>query len=214
MAKDYYSILEISRTANEYEICQAYRRLALKWHPSRNESNQTGAFHMHHSLAEAYEVLSDSAKRSYFDSYGEFGLKEGIPDGRGGFFGGYSYAGNADQIFEQFFGTTNPFFDTFEELGAFRTDTMFGAALRGIKAAPAEAPANLEVEVECTLGELYNGCTKTVAYTKRVLSSDKITTILEKSSKEIEVRQGYSSQTNLIFPGEGNESSGFPNCRV
>ncbi len=48
-------------------------------------------------------------KRGVYDIYGEYGLREGKLDTFGNLKGGYKYAGNAHQIFEKFFGTTNPF---------------------------------------------------------------------------------------------------------
>ena len=59
MSKNYYATLEIPRDSSELEICEAYRKLALKWHPLKNKDNPTGAFHVFHELAEAYDVLSD-----------------------------------------------------------------------------------------------------------------------------------------------------------
>lgn len=52
---------------------------------------------------------------------------------------------------------------------------------------------------------------KEVSYSKSVLSSDKVSTQVQHCSKEIEVRQGFSSLTTLVYQGQGNESSGFPN---
>ena len=80
MGKDYYGILECERGATDYDIANAYRALAPRWHPSRNEGNIAVAFTRFHNLAEAYEVLSDREKRGCYDRFGEFGLKNGIPD--------------------------------------------------------------------------------------------------------------------------------------
>eukprot|EP00966_Prymnesium_polylepis_P245254 5673523-Prymnesium_polylepis.1 len=59
------------------------------------------------NIAEAYEVLSNSARRAIFDQYGEAGLKNGVPDGSGGVKGGkYQFNNNATEIFTTFFGTS------------------------------------------------------------------------------------------------------------
>ncbi len=63
--KDYYQLLSVSRQATEYELNNAYRRLALKYHPNKDESNTE----MFRDIAEAYTVLSDPVKRSKFDMY-------------------------------------------------------------------------------------------------------------------------------------------------
>lgn len=218
MSKNYYAILEIPREASELEICEAYRKHALKWHPLKNKENPTGALHMFHELAEAYDVLSDgnwysATKRNYYDQYGEFGLKEGVSDPQKGFIAGYRYAGNADEIFEKFFGTDNPYFSDYIGLGIRPLDTLFGSATGGLEAPAKEPPSNVVVPVDCTLAELYNGCEKEVIYSRVVLNADRVSSSKMEFRKRIEVRRGYSSSSQIVFPGEGNESSSFPNSK-
>ncbi|KAF9952588.1 hypothetical protein BGZ72_006097 [Mortierella alpina] len=89
MGKDYYSILGVSKDADDDQLKKAYRKLALKYHPDKNSAPD--AQKKFHDISEAYEVLSDSNKRAVFDQYGEEGLKGGGgagPGGAGGFPGG------------------------------------------------------------------------------------------------------------------------------
>ena len=74
--RDYYEILEISRTATDHEIKSAYRKLALKYHPDRNpgDKNAEGQFKQ---AAEAYAILSDSDKRARYDHFGHAGVGGG-----------------------------------------------------------------------------------------------------------------------------------------
>jgi len=58
--KNYYEMLEVTKTATEADIKKAYRRLALKWHPDKNPDNQKEAEIRFKEISEAYEVLSDS----------------------------------------------------------------------------------------------------------------------------------------------------------
>jgi molecular chaperone DnaJ len=67
--RDYYEILEITRTATDQEIKSSYRRLALKFHPDRNQGDKT-AEEKFKEAAEAYAILSDGDKRAKYDRFG------------------------------------------------------------------------------------------------------------------------------------------------
>jgi molecular chaperone DnaJ len=84
MAKrDYYEVLGVARTATEAEIKQAYRRLAMKFHPDRNPGN-AAAEAAFKEAKEAYEVLSDAPKREAYDRFGHAGVDPAAGAGRGG----------------------------------------------------------------------------------------------------------------------------------
>ncbi len=109
---EYYDTLGVSRDASQTEIKKAYRKLALQYHPDRNQDNPQaeGKFK---EISEAYEVLSDEQKRGLYDQYGKAGLEgAGMPGGGGGFesmdealrtFMG-AFGGGGDSVFESFFG--------------------------------------------------------------------------------------------------------------
>jgi DnaJ-class molecular chaperone len=88
-----------------------YRRLSLKHHPSKTQGDLAANTYKFAQIAEAYEVLSDPQRKATFDRFGEEILKQGLPDKFGGKKGCYKFAGNSFEIFEAFFGTTNPFFE-------------------------------------------------------------------------------------------------------
>jgi len=69
LAKNYYTILGIKKNATEKEVKKAFRKLALKYHPDKN--NEEGAQDKFREIAEAYEVLSDGTKRRQYDSMGD-----------------------------------------------------------------------------------------------------------------------------------------------
>ena len=70
--KDYYELLGIPRTATEAEVKKAYRKLAMQYHPDRNKGDKT-AEKKFKEIGEAYETLSDSKKRSQYDTFGHAG---------------------------------------------------------------------------------------------------------------------------------------------
>tara|TARA_B000000565_G_C23736425_1_gene359212 strand:+ start:217 stop:648 length:432 start_codon:yes stop_codon:yes gene_type:complete len=65
--KDYYSILEINKNATKDEIKSSYKRLALKYHPDKNQINKEEAEDKFKEISEAYEVLSDESKKRNYD---------------------------------------------------------------------------------------------------------------------------------------------------
>ncbi|WOK94690.1 dnaJ protein ERDJ3B [Canna indica] len=95
--KNYYDVLQVSKGASEEQIKRAYRKLALKYHPDKNQGNEE-ANKRFAEINNAYEVLSDSEKRKIYDRYGEEGLKQ---HGDGG---GRGPGMNIQDIFDSFFG--------------------------------------------------------------------------------------------------------------
>jgi molecular chaperone DnaJ len=69
MARDYYDILGLSKSASDNEIKSSYRKLAMKYHPDRNPGDRK-AEEKFKEISESYEILKDPQKRSAYDQYG------------------------------------------------------------------------------------------------------------------------------------------------
>jgi len=102
--RDYYQVLGIARGAPEAEIKQAYRRLAMKFHPDRNTGDAT-AESKFKEAKEAYEVLSDAHKRTVYDQFGHAGVEASAAgSGRGGFNTGDAFGDIFGDMFGDIFG--------------------------------------------------------------------------------------------------------------
>lgn len=85
--RDYYEVLGVPRNASAAEIKKAYRRLAMKYHPDRNQGDASSE-EKFKEVGEAYEILSDAEKKAAYDQYGHAGVNpnmRGGPEGFGGF---------------------------------------------------------------------------------------------------------------------------------
>ena len=97
--RDYYEVLGVTKTSSPDEIKQQYRKLALKFHPDRNQSSEAGEHFK--EISEAYAVISDPEKKQIYDQHGHAGV-----DGRYStedIFQG-AQGGGFDSIFESIFG--------------------------------------------------------------------------------------------------------------
>ena len=127
--RDYYEVLGVPRDATDVDVKKAFRGLARELHPDVSEAQDTE--HRFREVAEAYEVLSDPARRQTYDRFGHAGLR------RGGFQPTDFDLGSLSDIFAAFFG-----------------DGIFGGGSRGSR--PARG-ADVGATVEITLDDVYAG---------------------------------------------------------
>ncbi len=150
--KDYYKILSVSRNATEEEIKKSYRKIAMQYHPDRNQGNKE-AEEKFKIASEAYEVLRDPEKREIYDRYGIEGLKGTGFTGFRGFDDIFSAFGD---IFEDFFG----FGTSYKR----RTKARAGADLRyDLKMSFHEAAFGKETEIEIPKNVICEVCNGTGA---------------------------------------------------
>jgi len=138
MKRDPYEVLGVSREASETEIKKTFRKVARELHPDVNTEDPE-AEEKFKEAAEAYEILSDSERRSVYDRYGHEGLSSS------GFHSNFQGFGSFADIFDAFFGGGDP----------------FGA---GRGAAGAVQGGDVAVQAEVTLEEAARGTTVQVEY--------------------------------------------------
>src|SRR6184192_1853322 len=115
MPRDYYETLGVARDASEDDIKKAYRRLARQYHPDRNPGDKQAEDHFK-EVQDAYDVLSDKAKRAQYDRFGFVGPEGGMPGGTtfqwgGGMPGGFENLDpNLAELLKQFAGGGLPGF--------------------------------------------------------------------------------------------------------
>ncbi|TAK83184.1 MAG: molecular chaperone DnaJ [Aquabacterium sp.] len=140
MAKrDYYEVLGVTKNASEEDIKKAYRKLAMKYHPDRNQGDEAKKAEEHFKEAkEAYEMLSDAQKRAAYDQYGHAGVDPNMGGGRGG--GGPEGYGGFAEAFGDIFG-----------------DIFGGAGGRGRGGQQVYRGSDLSYAMEITLEEAARG---------------------------------------------------------
>jgi curved DNA-binding protein len=164
VARDYYEVLGVPRTANAEELQQAYRRLARRHHPDVNKD--PGAEDRFKEVNEAYQVLSDPDTRARYDRFGpdfrripEGAEREAAGAGFGGFRGRQPGAGgrsrrvHVDEGGQRIYVDEGGFGD--EGLGGIDLDDLLGGLFGG-RGGPV-AGADQEAELELTVEEAYRG---------------------------------------------------------
>ncbi len=142
---DFYTVLGVPKGASEAEIKKAYRKLAMEYHPDRNNGDKA-AEEKFKQITEAYEVLRDPEKRAAYDRYGPAGVRGGA--GRGGFDYAHFDLSEALSVFMRDFG------------GLGGLDAFFGGGQRAQR--DRRRGQDLKVALKLTLAEVATGTTKTV----------------------------------------------------
>lgn len=135
--RDYYEVLDVSRTATDQELKSSYRRLAMRYHPDKNPGDAT-AEEKFKEAAEAYAVLSDADQRRRYDRFGH----AGVSSGAGASWGAPGFGGIED-ILGDLFGFGD----------------VFGGSRSGSRRSTAQRGADLRYDLEITLEEAANGMT-------------------------------------------------------
>jgi molecular chaperone DnaJ len=183
--RDYYEVLGVDKSAQPDEVKKAYRKLAIKYHPDKNQGDAE-AEKMFKEATEAYEVLSDEKKRQAYDQYGFAGV-----DGMGG----PSFNSQAFSGFEDIFGDFSSIFDSF-----FGGGSMGGGGSRGGRRA--NRGQDLRYDMRIDFSEAVYGVKKEIEYHRQAAC---------KSCSGSGAEKGSGSKTCPSCGGTGQvrRSSGF-----
>lgn len=148
---DYYEALGASKSASADEIKKAYRKMAFKYHPDKNQGDKQ-AEEKFKEISEAYEVLSDVNKRSTYDQFGHEGLKGAF--GKGGFdWQNFTHFGDLEDMF----GGLGDIFESFGMGG-----DIFGSRRRGRTRRGPRRGRDIQYELEIDFIEAARGSEKTI----------------------------------------------------
>lgn len=154
MAKDYYKILGVEKSASKDELKKAFHKLAHQHHPDKNAGNDT----KFKEINEAYQTLSDDSKRAQYDRFGSDYQNTGYGGGQSSGFGGFDYSGfSNDQGFEFNMGDLGDIFGDF-----------FGGGRSG-RSTRAKKGRDIGTEINLSFKEAIFGVDKTIRIKKNVL---------------------------------------------
>jgi len=147
--RDYYEILEVTQAASDQEIKTSYRKLAIKYHPDKNSGDKESESKFK-EVTEAYEILSDSQKRSQYDQFGHAAFQYG---GSGGGFGGMGHAEDVFRSFMDGFGGGGGIFDDL-------LSGVFGGGSSRTRRRKSQRGSDLEMSMEISFEESAFGVEK------------------------------------------------------
>jgi len=143
--RDYYEVLGVARSASTDEVKKAYRRMAMQYHPDRNQGDKASEAKFK-EVSEAYEILSDAGKRRQYDQYGHEGLKSTFgPDGFN-FSRDFTHVSDLQDLFGSLFGDGGGVFE----------DLMGGGGRRTSRTGPQQG-ADLRFDLEIGFEEAMFG---------------------------------------------------------
>lgn len=202
MAKNYYELLGVSKSASEDDIKTAFRKLAHKYHPDKKGGDEV----KFKEVSEAYSVLSDKKKRAEYDAYGKTFAGHSTGSGQGAGFGGFDFSGFQNEGFN--FNGQNVEFDLGDIFGEFfGPSTGSGRAARG---------RDVSIDIELSFRESIFGTDRRVLVSKVGLCETCDGTGAKKGSKLVTCAtcngKGEIRETRNSFFGTVTTARACPKC--
>lgn len=210
--RDYYEVLGVKRNATPDELKKAYRKLAVQFHPDKNQGDKKSEERFKEA-SEAYEVLSDEKKRQQYDQFGHgfaafsgagAGAGAGGPFRGGNPFGGGGFGGFEDQTFSGF-GSSGP--ESFQDIfGDIFGEAFRGGGTRGPRPGDSAGPrggtrsrgADLRYTITITFEEAATGSEKTISFVRQRGGRE------ETAKLAITIPSGVKPGQRLKLRGEGD----------
>lgn len=194
--KDFYQLLGVNKSSSQEEIKKAYRKLAMQYHPDKNQGNKK-AEEKFKEISEAYEVLSDDEKKKNYDMFGHAGAggnpfgSGGNPFGRGGSSGGGFGGGFGQADINDLFG------DIFGD--AFGGARSKSSSHKG--SSSARKGSDLRYTLTITFEEAASGTEKVISFIRQVGSRE------ESAKLSVTVPPGVKDGQRLKLSEEGDKPS-------
>jgi len=190
---DYYEVLGVKKDSSAQDIKKVYRKLAMKYHPDRNEGDKE-AEEKFKKISEAYAVLSDPEKRKQYDTFGDSGFQQRYSQedifrgfdlgdilkefGLGGMGGGFRASSGQGSPYESFF---------FQGGGPGPGHTAQQRPVKG---------SDLTYELSVSLGEILSGSEKTISLRREG----------QTENVSVKIPKGIKAGQKLRLAGKGNPS--------
>ncbi len=189
---DYYQILGVERSATQDEIKRAYRRLAKKHHPDRNQADAAAAEDKFKEVQEAYSVLKDPKKRREYDQYGKAGV------------GQWTTNPNGQRVYQWGGGGSSVRVDDLEDLfsafggGGQRAsvfDDLFGRGGPRRRARSPQKGDDVQQQLRLSFEQAIHGCTVTVRLSAPGRKTENL---------DVKIPPGVEEQQKIRLRGKGS----------
>lgn len=178
---DYYEILGVPKDASEMDIRKAYKKLAIKWHPDKNQNKKEEAEAKFREISEAYHVLSNPDERKKYD------MHNSQPDFQ--YFNNFNNMPDPQDIFKQFFGMSN-MFDIHRDFMRMQRPVFNHFVDISNK-------ENYTYDLPCSLEELYTGTTKNFKISRKIVRNGRLEPISD--ILNINIKPGWKEGTKITY---------------